>query len=132
MIWAELVAQDKLQTSVGEPCLQKRTLAITATAALRTAWYPAAPFEASVLVQVAFGVALEYYLGLGPEAVWTRIQELSSLMRMRLAAVPGVTVHDAGRRLCGIVAFSKVCACPVGLLVYSLGQCWIARGAACL
>lgn len=62
-------------------------------------------------MQVAFGVALEHYLALGPEVVWKRIQELSSLLRMRLAALPGVTVHDAGRRLCGIVAFSKVCPC---------------------
>ena len=53
-------------------------------------------------------MAVEYYLGLGLDAVWARIQELASLLRTRLAAVPGVTVHDAGRALCGIVAFTKV------------------------
>lgn len=58
--------------------------------------------------QAALGVAVEYYLGLGPEAVWDRVCELASLLRTRLAAVPGVTVHDAGRTLCGIVAFTKV------------------------
>ena len=71
-------------------------------------------------MQVAFGVALEYYLGMGPEAVWQRIQHLASLLRTRLAAVPGVTVHDAGRALCGIVAFSKVGTAGVSLI---FGQC---------
>ena len=53
-------------------------------------------------------MAVDYYLGRGPDAVWARVQELAALLRIRLAAVPGVTVHDAGRMLCGIVAFTKV------------------------
>ena len=67
---------------------------------------PPSPRPASL--QAGLGVAVEYYLGLGSEAVWARIQTLASLLRIRLAALPGVTLHDAGRELCGIVAFTKV------------------------
>ena len=57
--------------------------------------------------QVGFGVALEYLLALGQDWVWARVRHLAATLRQRLNTLPGVTVHDRGRDLCGIVSFTK-------------------------
>ena len=54
---------------------------------------------------------MEYALSVGLEKIWERVQELAGYLRLRLEQVPGVTVTDKGRRLCGIVSFVQVCAC---------------------
>lgn len=57
--------------------------------------------------QVGFGVAVEYCLQQGVPSCWQRTQHLAQLLRRRLAAeVPGLTVQDKGRVLCGIVSFT--------------------------
>src|ERR1700722_10683000 len=38
--------------------------------------------------------------------IWLRIQELAVLMRSKLSIIDGITVHDRGDQLCGIVTFS--------------------------
>lgn len=53
-------------------------------------------------------MAVEYLLSLGQEGVWDRIQKLAAQLRQKLAALPGVTVLDRGRTLCGIVSFNLV------------------------
>lgn len=63
-------------------------------------------------MQVGLGVALDYLLSLGQDAVWERVQKLAAQLRQKLAAVPGVTVLDRGRVLCGIVSFSLVSSHP--------------------
>ena len=60
-------------------------------------------------MQVGLGVAVEYALDQGMSEVWERVQGLAALLRQRLQEhVPGIAVHDRGRRLCGIVSFTLV------------------------
>ncbi len=63
-------------------------------------------WECNVAAKIAFGVAIDYALGWGLEAVWERNQSLAETLRTRLRTLPGVTVHDLGRVRCGIVTFS--------------------------
>lgn len=64
-------------------------------------------------VQAGFGVAVEYALSVGLDQIWERVQGLAAYLRQSLQQVPGVTVTDKGRRLCGIVSFVQVCACQL-------------------
>jgi selenocysteine lyase/cysteine desulfurase len=64
--------------------------------------------QLSATLQVGFGIALEYALSLGMDWIWARVRHLAALLRERLNSLPGVTVHDHGRVLCGIVSFTKV------------------------
>lgn len=63
-------------------------------------------WEGYVAGKVALGVAADYAREYGLEAIFTRIQRLAATLRHRLAALPGVTVHDRGRVLGGITTFS--------------------------
>ncbi len=70
-------------------------------------------------MQMGLGVAVEYILQLGIEAIWERVQELAKLLRKELSSVPGAQVQDRGRMLCGIVSFTMVstpiCASSIAL-----------------
>lgn len=60
-----------------------------------------------LLLQVGFGVAVEYCIQQDLQACWQRTQQLAARLRQRLSAeVPGLTVQDRGRVLCGIVSFT--------------------------
>jgi cysteine desulfurase/selenocysteine lyase len=63
-------------------------------------------WESSLACRVGLGAAVDYALGFGLDAVQERVTELAAGLRERLRAIPGVTVHDRGERLCGIVTFS--------------------------
>lgn len=63
-------------------------------------------YEKSRALSLGLGKAIDYALDLGMERIWQRIQSLAGLMRRELGAIPGVTVHDRGDQLCGIVTFS--------------------------
>jgi cysteine desulfurase / selenocysteine lyase len=56
--------------------------------------------------KVGLGVAIDYALEVGIEAIWERIQQLASSLRSRLADVPGVTVLDRGEVLAATVTFT--------------------------
>jgi cysteine desulfurase/selenocysteine lyase len=64
-------------------------------------------WESYVAGRVGLGVAVDYALGWGLAAIWERIVQLADTLRRRLAALPGVVVHDKGRIRCGIVTFSR-------------------------
>ena len=55
---------------------------------------------------LGLGAAVSYALDLGLDKIEQRIGLLSALLRNRLAALDGVTVHDRGARLSGIVTFT--------------------------
>ncbi|KAK9823906.1 hypothetical protein WJX72_006290 [[Myrmecia] bisecta] len=64
-------------------------------------------YEVSFAAKAGFGVAVAYTLELGQAWICKRIQSLAALLRQQLARVPGVSVHDQGRVLCGLVSFTK-------------------------
>jgi selenocysteine lyase/cysteine desulfurase len=63
-------------------------------------------WEASVANRLGLGAAVDHALTWDAGAVARRIDGLASQLRRRLAGLPGVQVHDRGRRRCGIVTFS--------------------------
>ena len=63
-------------------------------------------FESNKAAVVGLGVAIDYAMQWGLDAIWQRVRALADDLRTRLAALPGVFVHDRGRVQCGIVTFS--------------------------
>lgn len=63
-------------------------------------------WEGNVAAKIGLGVAVDYALRVGLEAIERRVTELSELLRTRLSEHDGVTVKDHGETLCGIVTFS--------------------------
>lgn len=63
-------------------------------------------YEKNRGITLGLGKAVEYALELGVDRIWQRVQSLGALLRTELRKIPGVTVHDVGDELCGIVTFS--------------------------
>ena len=62
-------------------------------------------WETNVGGQIALGVAIDYALDLGIDAIEQRVTALATALRDELQAIPGVTVADQGAQRCGIVTF---------------------------
>src|SRR4051812_25713020 len=56
--------------------------------------------------KVGLGVAVDYALELGVEAIWARIQDLASRLRTMLREIDGVTLLDRGAVLGATVTFT--------------------------
>lgn len=63
-------------------------------------------WENNVAGQIALGAAARYATQCGMDAIWSRIQMLSSYLRQSLADIAGVLVHDQGHEKSGIVTFT--------------------------
>jgi len=63
-------------------------------------------WEGNVAAKIGLGVAVDYALGWGMDAIEDRIGTLAAGLRAGLDDIPGITVRDLGRRRCGIVSFT--------------------------
>jgi cysteine desulfurase / selenocysteine lyase len=63
-------------------------------------------FESNKAAVVGLGVAIDYAMQWGLDATWQRVRTLAADLRSRLAALPGVLIHDLGLVQCGIVTFT--------------------------
>jgi selenocysteine lyase/cysteine desulfurase len=63
-------------------------------------------WETNYATKIALGVAIDYALEWGMDAVWQRVQVLGAALRAGLKELPGVTVHDLGSLQGGIVSFT--------------------------
>ncbi len=63
-------------------------------------------WESDVAARIGLGVAVQYALALGLDAIRERIVHLSVSLRERLDAIEGLTVSDVGEVRSGIVSFT--------------------------
>ncbi|QSQ24306.1 aminotransferase class V-fold PLP-dependent enzyme [Pyxidicoccus parkwayensis] len=63
-------------------------------------------WENNIAAKLGLGVAVDYALGWGLDAIWERIRHLADSLRDRLSDIRGVTVRDVGEVKCGIVTFT--------------------------
>ncbi|MGO4129384.1 aminotransferase class V-fold PLP-dependent enzyme [Inquilinus sp. YAF38] len=90
------------------------------------AWTPDGPrlqdgalrFEAGdfpMALRLGLGAAIRYARGIGIDAIRTRLDMLAQGLRGRLAAIPGVTVHDLGVERSALVSFAVAGVEPAAL-----------------
>ena len=92
-------------------------------------------FESNRAAKIGLGVALDYALGWGLDAIYARVTALADDLRARLATLPGVTVHDLGRERCGIVTFSVENRAPDAIKTALAAQnvnVWVTRAPSAL
>lgn len=63
-------------------------------------------WETNYAGRIGLGVAVDYALSWGLDAIETRVTALADALRGRLKSVEGVRVHDQGKRRCGLVTFT--------------------------
>jgi cysteine desulfurase / selenocysteine lyase len=63
-------------------------------------------WERNAAAVAGLRAAVAYARSWGLPAIATRVTAVAAELRDRLAALPGVTVHDRGERRCGIVSFA--------------------------
>ena len=73
-------------------------------------------WENYVAGKIGLGVAVDYALGFGLEAIWARVQGLAAGIRRRLGEMEGVAVHDLGATQCGIISFTVAGHEPADLM----------------
>jgi cysteine desulfurase / selenocysteine lyase len=69
-------------------------------------------WESYVAGRVGLRAAVRYALDLGLDRIETRVTALADELRRQLSTLPGITVHDLGRRKSGIVTFHKTDEAP--------------------
>jgi cysteine desulfurase/selenocysteine lyase len=72
-------------------------------------------WETDYAARIGFGVAVEYALGWGLDAIWSRVRDLADRLRAGLSALPGVAIRDLGRERCGIVTLTAAGHEPAAL-----------------
>lgn len=63
-------------------------------------------WENNYAAKLGLGVAADYALDLGLDAIWERVQALAAELRGRVAELPGATLRDIGQEQCGICTFT--------------------------
>jgi selenocysteine lyase/cysteine desulfurase len=73
-------------------------------------------WECNVAAKIAMGVAVDYALDWGMEAIEARVTALADALRERLGCLDGVRVRDRGSRRCGIVSFTVADRAPMDVV----------------
>jgi cysteine desulfurase / selenocysteine lyase len=63
-------------------------------------------WETNYAGKIGLGIAIDYALQWGMDAIWRRIKTLAYALRTQLSPLPGVIVRDRGITQCGIVTFT--------------------------
>jgi cysteine desulfurase/selenocysteine lyase len=63
-------------------------------------------WESNIATKIGLGVAADYALKVGLDAIRDRVRALAGDLRERLTAIDGVTVHDLGAERSAIVTFA--------------------------
>lgn len=63
-------------------------------------------WECDYAAKIGLGVAVDYAMSWGLEAIEQRVTALAANLREKLAGADGVQVHDQGQRRCAIVTFT--------------------------
>jgi selenocysteine lyase/cysteine desulfurase len=79
-------------------------------------------FETNMGLRIGLGVAARYAMQWGLPAIEERVTGLAARLRTGLRAIPGVTVHDRGQRLSGIVTFTVASISPADLIAHLHAQ----------
>ena len=56
--------------------------------------------------KLGLGVAVDYALDIGLDAIEQRVRDLARDLRAQMAIIPGITIQDLGREKSGIISFS--------------------------
>ena len=86
-------------------------------------------WENYVAGKVGLGVAVDYALDIGLDNIARRVQGLAGDLRIRMAALPGITVQDLGQEKFGIISFS-VGNIPPGQVTATMAEAGINISAA--
>ncbi len=63
-------------------------------------------WENNYATRLGLGVAADYAMAIGLEPIQARAFALADTLRAALGEIPGLTVHDLGKRPCAIVSFA--------------------------
>ena len=63
-------------------------------------------WESNYAAKLGLGSAIDYALDIGVEEIEAEVTRLARKLRAGLGRIDGVSVHDIGKRKCGIVTFS--------------------------
>jgi selenocysteine lyase/cysteine desulfurase len=80
-------------------------------------------WETNYAGKIGLGVAVDYALSWGLEAIEERVTTLAERFRRALRHVDGVRVHDQGLRRCGIVTFT-IDGVPAAKVQQQLASCY--------
>jgi selenocysteine lyase/cysteine desulfurase len=63
-------------------------------------------WESNYAAKLGLGTAIDYALAVGINNIAAEVTRLAEMLRGKLTDIPGVSVHDIGKRKCGLVTFS--------------------------